>query len=130
MMFNDYSAEVLEALHDAAVCALEKCGLTAEGYAKRLCPVDTGELRNSISYTVDEAAPAVYIGTNVSYAPYVELGTGVYTSGGSPTPWVYRDEKGERHMTNGQRAQPFLKPAISDYGQTYRNIIDSTMKNG
>ena len=90
--FTDNSKEVLEAMQQAAVRALEKCGLTAEGYAKKLCPVDTGNLRNSITHTVDEEEPAAYIGSNVEYAAYVELGTGKYVSGGLPTPWVYQDE--------------------------------------
>ena len=54
IQFTDNSKEVLEAMQQAAVRALEKCGLTAEGYAKKLCPVDTGNLRNSITHTVDE----------------------------------------------------------------------------
>ena len=54
---TDNSKEVLEAMQQAAVRALEKCGLTAEGYAKKLCPVDTGNLRNSITHTVDEEEP-------------------------------------------------------------------------
>ena len=72
----DHSKEVLAALQAAAERALEKCGLTAEGYAKRLAPVDTGNLRNSITHKVDPAEPAVYIGTDSEYAAYVELGTG------------------------------------------------------
>lgn len=79
--------------------ALEKIGLVAEGYAKRLCPVDTGRLRNSITHTMDE--DSAYIGTNVEYAPYVELGT-VRT-----------------------RAQPFLTPAAEDHMDTYRRILES-----
>ena len=78
VVFNDYSAEVLDAMHEAIARALERCGEQAEGYAKDLTPVDTGNLRNSISHQVDEAESAVYIGTNVEYAPYVELGTGKY----------------------------------------------------
>ena len=128
--FTDNSGKILAEFRDAALRALEKCGLTAEAYAKKLCPVDTGALRNSISHTVDEDEPAVYIGSNTSYAPYVELGTGKYTEGGRPTPWVYQDAKGNWHMTHGQRAQPFLKPAVSDHAQQYRGIIESEMKNG
>ena len=52
---------------------LEAIGLTAETYAKKETPVCTGRLRNSISHAVD--GEAVYIGSNVEYAPYVELGT-------------------------------------------------------
>lgn len=128
--FIDNSEEVKKAFQAAAVRALEKCGLTAEGYAKRLCPVDTGNLRNSISHTVDEDEPAAYIGTNLEYAPYVELGTGQYNPQGRPTPWVYQDAKGDWHWTKGNPAQPFLKPAVSDHAQTYRNIIEDEMKNG
>ena len=76
IQFTDNSKEVLEAMQQAAVRALEKCGLTAERYAKKLCPVDTGNLRNSITHTVDEEEPAAYIGSNAEYSAYVELGTG------------------------------------------------------
>ena len=47
--FTDNSEEVLEAMQQAAVRALEQCGLTAEGYAKKLAPVDTGLLRKGQS---------------------------------------------------------------------------------
>lgn len=126
----DHSAEVLATLQEAAERALEKCGLVAEGYAKRLVRVDTGNLRNSITHQVDEGESAVYIGSNVEYAPYVELGTGRYTEGGRPTPWIYQDEEGNWRWTAGNPAQPFLKPAVADHAQTYRNIIEDEMKNG
>ena len=85
---TDNSKMVLEEFQTACIRALERCGSQAEGYAKDLVPVDTGRLRNSISHKVDDGEPAVYIGSNTSYAPYVELGTGKYTDGGRPTPWV------------------------------------------
>lgn len=128
--FTDNSKEVLAAMHEAAARALEKCGLVAEGYAKKLCPVDTGNLCNSITHTVDEQEPAAIIGTNNEYAAYVELGTGKYAEGGRPTPRVYQDAKGNWHMTHGQRAQPFLKPAVADHAAQYRDILESELKNG
>ena len=128
VQFTDNSKEVLEAMQETAIRALEKCGLTAEGYAKKLCPVDTGNLRNSITHTVDEEEPAAYIGSNAEYAAYVELGTGKYVSGGRPTPWVYQDEKGNWHRTHGQKAQPYLKPAVADHAHTYRKIIEDELK--
>lgn len=130
VVFNDYSKEVLEAMKDAVLRALERCGSQAEGYAKDLAPVDTGRLRNSISHQVDDSENAVYIGTNVSYAPYVELATGIYADGGRPTPWVYQDDNGNWHWTRGNPAQPFLAPAVKDHQQTYRNIIEDELKNG
>ena len=127
--FTDNSKSVLEAFNGAIERALERCGMQAEGYAKDLVPVDTGNLRNSISYRVDAQNKEVVLGTNNEYAPYVELGTGKYTQGGRQDPWVYQDEKGNWHHTNGQRAQPFLKPAVADHKQTYRNIIEDELKN-
>ena len=130
VVFNDYSAEVLNEFHDAVLRALERCGEQAEGYAKDLAPVDTGNLRNSISHKVDDGEPAVYIGSNVEYAAYVELGTGKYTEGGRPTPWVYQDDNGNWHWTAGNPAQPFLAPAVKEHATTYRNIIEDELKNG
>ena len=127
---TDNSGLVKEELLSAALRALEQCGLTAEGYAKKLCPVDTGNLRNSITHQVGGGEPAVYIGSASEYAAYVELGTGKYYPGGRQTPWVYQDAKGNWHLTHGQRAQPFIKPAIADHVSVYRQIIESELKNG
>ena len=85
--------------------ALEEIGMAAEGCAKRACPVDTGNLRNSISHAVESGEDAVYIGTNVEYAPYVELGT--------------------RRMA----AQPFLRPAATEHGSTYRSILKRNLED-
>ena len=126
--FTDNSKEVSDNIKAALLRGLETCGLVAEGYAKKLAPVDTGNLRNSITHTVDEEEPAAYIGSNSSYASYVELGTGKYVSGGRPTPWVYQDEKGNWHRTNGQKAQPYLKPAVAAHANTYRKIIEDELK--
>lgn len=134
--FNDYSAEVLDEMHDAALRALERVGMEAEGYAKDLAPspgkTGTGALKNSITHQVVENENAVYIGSNLEYAIYQELGTGIYAEGGGgrPTPWVYQDAKGNWHWTRGNPAQPFLKPAVADHAQTYRNIIEDELENG
>lgn len=127
---TDNSGPVKEELEAACLRALEKCGLTAEGFAKRLCPVDTGNLRGSITHQVDEGEPAAYIGSANEYAAYVELGTGKYYPGGRPTPWVYQDAHGNWHLTHGQRAQPYLKPAVADHVAQYQGIIEGEMKNG
>ena len=102
---NDNSKEVSEAIKSALLKGLETCGLVAEGYAKKLAPVDTGNLRNSITHTVDEDEPAAYIGSNTEYASYVCLGT--------------------IHMN----AQPFLKPAVADHKEQYREIIKNELEN-
>ena len=124
------SVQVGEAFRAACLRALERCGMEAEGYAKDLAPVDTGRGRNSISHKVDESEPAVYVGTNLDYMIYQELGTGIYAEGGRPTPWVYQDAQGNWHWTAGNPAQPFLAPAVKDHQTTYRNIIEDELQNG
>lgn len=96
---QDNREAIADAIDRALVAALEEVGLVAEGYAKRACPVDTGRLRNSITHIVDEGTRHVIIGTNVEYAPYVELGT------------------------RRQKPQPFLKPAANDHYSTYKGIF-------
>ena len=90
--------------------------------------------KNSGSYSgtapKEEGGLSVYIGTNVEYAPYVELGTGKHTEGGRPKPWGYTDDEGNAHWTAGNPAQPFLAPAVKDHVQTYRNIMEDEFKNG
>lgn len=70
---KDNTDEVLSALEEAKKRGLEAIGLNAEGHAKKITPVDTGrlQLRNSISHATDDEA--AYIGTNVSYGPFVQL---------------------------------------------------------
>lgn len=124
--FNDYSDEVLEAFDEACLRALERCGSQAEGYAKDLVPVDTGNLRNSISHKVDSGEPAAYIGTNSEYAAYVEFGTGQHsTTGGGTTKthWAYMGDDGKFHIGKPMKARPYLKPAVANHVGTYKNII-------
>lgn len=111
----DNSAQIKGMMEQAKARALEAIGLQAEGYAKKLCPVGTpestgkphyigGTLRNSISHATDN--DSAYIGTNVEYAPYVELGT------------------------SRMKAQPYLKPAATEHSDEYRAIVEQQMKNG
>ena len=98
--YKDNTDEVLKGLSDAVEQALTRIGLSAEGYAKKECPVDTGNLRNSITNEVQSSEKAVYIGTNVEYAAYVELGT------------------------TRTKAKPYLKPAAAEHSAVYKRIIE------
>lgn len=119
--FDDYAGDNLD---DAIAAALERVGSAAEGFAADLTPPPvTGRLRSSITHIVRVDARAVDVGSDVKYAKYVEFGTGKYASGGRNTPWVYKDDKGNWHYTHGQRAQPFLKPALQNNIKTYQAII-------
>ena len=95
--------EYLKQVDAAKARGLEAVGLTAERYAKALCPVATERLRNSISHAVE--GDSVYIGTNVEYAVYVEKGT--------------------RKM----QAYPYLKPAAQDHADEYKQLLLKYLQN-
>ena len=85
--FVDNSAEIIAALHDTCERALWRCWEKAEEYAKDLCPVDTGNLRGSITHAehAEAGGGEMYVGTDVNYAVYQEMGTGVYAEKSSPS---------------------------------------------
>lgn len=77
---TDNSEEVLESMNEQVLDWLEAIGEDAADTAAKRAPVGTpestgipgyigGTLKNSISSAVVESEKAVYIGTNVEYAP-------------------------------------------------------------
>lgn len=101
---TDNSDKFLDALSEQIEQALTAIGLTAESYAKRDCPVDTGRLRNSITNAVRADEKTVYIGSNVEYAAYVELGT------------------------SRMKARPYLKPAATEHTAEYKSLAEQALK--
>jgi HK97 gp10 family phage protein len=91
---------------------------------------DTGELAQSVHYEVEGLTGV--IGTNKEYAPYVEIGTGIFSSlgDGRDTPWVYWSEKLQRFVrTVGQHPQPYLRPALVDNIEDIKKVIfDEALK--
>ena len=75
--FTSNVNDILRQLEKGKRNALTAIGASAETHTKDNITaddlIDTGRLRNSISHTVD--GESAYIGTNVEYAPYLELGT-------------------------------------------------------
>lgn len=96
----------LEALAEAKVRALMKCGATAENYAKQGSPVDTGRLRNSIKHMM-ENENTVAIGTDVNYAIYQELGT-----------------------SRGVKPKLYLTNSLRNHLSEYENIIRAEFTKG
>lgn len=101
---QDHTDEVIEALGTALARGLEAIGIEAESDAAALCPVDTGRLRNSITHTIESDGSAAIIGTNVSYAKHVHMGT------------------------SKQKAQPFLTDAITQNADKYRRIMEAALR--
>lgn len=115
---TDNSKEVLSAFENQIRLALASIGQTAEGYAKEDCPVGTpestgkkgyigGTLRGSIANEVVEDEKAVYIGTNVEYAIYVEMRDSVH------------HQTGKAH---------FLRDACATHADEYKSIAETFLK--
>ena len=137
--FRDNSKEIVGLFQKAKHRGLQAIGMAAEGHAKKKCPVDTGRLRNSITYAIagyathvqsyrrgnvaggtsqkhtryeygggameGEKDSAVFIGSNVEYAPFVELGA------------------------NGRPPAHFLQDAATGHTDEYKRLMEDSMKN-
>lgn len=125
--FESLLPEVQKATEEQIAAALEAVGQAAETFVAAKAPTNKkthgSQLKQSISHTV--VGNTAYVGTNESYAVYVEFGTGKYAEGGKgrPTPWVYKDDRGEWHRTSGSRAQPFMRPGINDHIEDFKRVI-------
>ena len=100
--------QIASAMNDAMAAALEEIGLSAERFAKAETPVDTGRLRNSMTHALEMDEKAVYVGTNVEYAPAVEM-----------TVFVRGKMREGAHM---------LEHAAANHGDYYRGILKKHMQ--
>ena len=117
---EDNTAAILAATDEAIYNALEIIGNVAADYAAGLAPVDTGNLRNSITSEVAMDEKAVYIGTNVEYAASVEFGH--HQQVGRYVPAI-----GKRLVREFVPAKPFLAPAIENHLDEYKNILETEL---
>lgn len=151
---TDHTEEVMSAFNAAMQRALESIGMKAEAYAIAKVPTDSSNLKQSITHEV--VGDEVYIGTDVYYAPYVELGTGKYAGGGDGW-WVYvkgsmassiaahgkrysekearqivailRSKGLEAHMTQGRKPTHFLKNAAQNHAAEYGEMVRKELEN-
>ena len=118
---------------------MNKATELVHGQAKALVPPNgTGYLAGSIHMQVKatdtEVQGRVY--TNAEYAAYVEFGTGIKGNGTYPYQveglsldykdkgWAYYDEdKGEWIYTKGQKAQPYMYPALKENERTIKRMF-------
>lgn len=110
IILQDNTKQIEQALNKAIAKALEEIGLRAESHAKKNLTasgaVDTGRLRSSVTHQIQTSTNSVYIGTNVEYAPYVELGT------------------------SKMKARPYLRPAAADHADEYYSALKKHLENG
>lgn len=103
--FIDNSSKVMSAFRKQCEMGMDAIGITAETYAKKDVPVDTGRLRNSIAHDADEKKAV--IGTNVEYARKIEFV--------------------EMKHTNGKAH--FLRDSATTHGDEYRKILETALKD-
>lgn len=108
-------SDVTKAIHRA----LEICGGKAETYAKKLCPVDTGNLRNSITHQ-REGDDTELIATAVTYAPYVE-------NGHHQTPGRYVPAIGKRLVASYVPGKPYMAPALENHVSEYKEVFETEL---
>ena len=100
--------ELEAALTPALERGLTMMGMAGERFAKENIRANgsivTGRLLNSITFAVD--GMDVYIGTNVEYAPYVELGT------------------------SRSKPKPYLKPAAEEHGREFSDLLKESLEAG
>jgi HK97 gp10 family phage protein len=125
MTLKWHGDEIKSDVEKAVTRGLTAAAILVQGQAIELAPVDLGNLKGSITYTVagqrsqvrhpatvnegigvtDEKKTA-YIGTNVEYAPYQELGT------------------------SKMKAQPFLRPALDNQERQINEVFAKNVKAG
>ena len=131
----DNSDEVLRELDSKIEAILEAWGIQGVGAVVDIITsesrVDTGAMRNSISHQVDAGDKSVYIGTNIEYAIYHELGTGIYLEGGGgrQTPWAYQDASGAWHRTRGMKPIHMIKNGVSQSVNDFKSIANDILKS-
>ena len=111
---EDNSIKVKAALNDAVRSYLYEAGGELEARAKRNSRVDSGQLKNSWKYVVDESKGECTVGSPLENAILEEFGTGEYAlhGDGRKGGWFYKDKKGVGHFTRGKTPNRTLQRAF------------------
>jgi len=123
---NDLKSLLAKAMNNA--CAVVR------NDAIQNAPHGTGALQRSIDFQVSDDGTEGVIYSDLEYAPYVEVGTGIYATKGQgrDKPWVYPYyDHGSVNFarTVGQRPQPYLEPAIRQNTTKIRECFEGLLEN-
>lgn len=138
MAKNDFEIEtnvdgVTKVIMQAAERALEAASIHMVGEVKDRAPVESGELRRSISRTIDNSGGKLVakVGSNLQYAVYQEFGTGEFAENGAGRKggWVYEGPDGKVYFTRGSKPKKFLRDAFRANKKNIKSIINAEMRN-
>ena len=136
--FKDNSGKVKREFRDRVQLALRLIGEECEGYAKEDCPVDTGRLRNSITYVTAtkqgtpnvnkyrgsvangqvDAKPSDYKPKGTPEDDSVYIGTNVEYA-------TYVEFKSMAHKVGKAH---FLRDAATGHNDRYKKIAEAVLK--
>ena len=129
---NDAGPEICETMR---VYALDR--LDALVYDSNSNPV-TGNLRNSVETAQNviiregDAIVTMGIASSADYALFIEYGTGPLGDPAIPhtakEQWVYRGPDQKFHMAFPQHPRPFMRPALYDNADLFKDIIEKRIK--
>lgn len=143
--FTSHRGEVMDATEHAVRKALQEIGIEAENHAKTIAEEkgikDTGLLVNSITWAIGGEKPNItdYAGDKKSkYHPNDPIPQGDPYNGTAPKrdmPCVYigsnvKYADAVENGTSKKKARPYLKPAVEDFRNEYKEIVEDNLKNG
>lgn len=138
----DHTEEVINETELAIQKALEICGGKMERYAKLMCPVDTGLLRNSITF-VTKTSPGITLsdlGAGVKGGKAFESKSGTVRN--AVEEYIETDENNsviigtnvsygiyvETKSYKGKGPNHFLTRAVNDHIDEYKRILEKEIK--
>lgn len=133
--WGTFTKKLQDKMREAAYKSLFRGGYLIQGDARRLCPVNTGLLRSSITVEGNFSGLYVKIGTNLSYAAPVEFGSRPHTPPFAPIrDWA--EKKGlpagaiwQSIRQHGTKPHPYLKPALDkNIDKIKENLVASIAK--
>lgn len=121
--FTDNRVQVEGAMKEAAIAYLHEASGELVSQTARNTAVDTGQLKGSWNYKVDEGRLESTIGSPLENAIWEEFGTGEYAlhGDGRKGGWVYEDAKGDWHRTTG-------KPPKRAFWKSYTSLKSALIK--
>ena len=130
--FTDNSIQVINAINQEILNALEEASGELEGQVKDNSRFDTGKTKNSWTHKVDEHKYEAYVGSNYENAIWEEFGTGIYAQNGNgrkDVPWIYQSEDGKWHRTKGKKPRKALQNAFKSMKNSIKKYFEERFKN-
>lgn len=129
--FVDNSMQVKDALEEACIAWLYEAAGELEARVKRNTRVDTGQLKGSWDYNINESSQTATIGSPLQNAILEEFGTGQFALNGDgrKTPWKYQDSQGKWHTTIGKKSNRALFNAFNTLKPKLQKALEDKLKD-